>query len=406
MLPPDAGAHGGPARITPRVSSLLDAARWIAAFLVVISHLRLILFTDYAPGQPDSPFWAAFFFVCGFGREAVVVFFVISGMLVGGLTLDKLRARPQSVSVQRYLIARFSRIYIVLVPVLVLGCLLDQAGRHWLAAPGLYDNPSFDWPFAQIFAGNLLLLQDIAVPAVGTNGPLWSLAYEWWYYMAFALALLAVQAPRYELRMMWLLAFGLLCVVLPQNIVIAGGLWVMGVVAVLAVRHARPTRLPLLVPLAALAVLLVALRVLMIKQDFGFASLALGWFKQGLLGAAFCWLVLTAWRAPVAAQSAPPRWAALNLRLAAFSYSLYLTHVPVMDFAVGVLQRLGGRTLVHQPQGWVQFGWFLALLAIVYAVAWLFGQLTEERTAQLRSWLERRTARASGLAANDADRAA
>jgi hypothetical protein len=49
----------------------------------------------------------------------------------------------------------------------VLGCLLDQAGRHWLAAPGLYDNPSFDWPFAQIFAGNLLLLQDIAVPAVG-----------------------------------------------------------------------------------------------------------------------------------------------------------------------------------------------------------------------------------------------
>lgn len=397
---PDAG----PARITPRVSNLLDAARWIAACLVVISHLRLILFTDYAPGQPDSPFWAAFFFLAGYGREAVVVFFVISGMLVGGLTLDKLRSRPQSVSVQRYLIARFSRIYIVLLPVLVLGCLLDQAGRAWLAAPGLYDNPSFDWPFAQIFAGNLLLLQDIAVPAIGTNGPLWSLAYEWWYYMAFALALLAVQAPRYELRMMWLLAFGLLCVVLPKAIVIAGGLWVMGAVAVLMVRKAQPTRLPLWVPLAALAGLLVVLRVLMIKQDFGFGSPALGWFKQGLLGAAFCWVVLTAWRQ--AAPAAAPAMAPLNMRLAAFSYSLYLTHVPVMDFTLGLAQRLTGRTLVHQPQGFGQLGWFFVLLVVVYAVAWLFGQLTEERTASLRAWLEQRTEPDRREAANDAGRAA
>ena len=39
---------------------------------------------------------------------------------------------------------------------------------------------------------NAFFLQTIVGPTFGSNGPLWSLAYEWWYYVLFPLALGAV----------------------------------------------------------------------------------------------------------------------------------------------------------------------------------------------------------------------
>jgi peptidoglycan/LPS O-acetylase OafA/YrhL len=36
--------------------------------------------------------------------------------------------------------------------------------------------------------GNLLFVQDFKVPVYGSNGPLWSLAFEFWYYMTFIAA--------------------------------------------------------------------------------------------------------------------------------------------------------------------------------------------------------------------------
>jgi hypothetical protein len=39
---------------------------------------------------------------------------------------------------------------------------------------------------------NAFFLQTIAGPTFGSNGPLWSLAYEWWYYVLFPLVLAAL----------------------------------------------------------------------------------------------------------------------------------------------------------------------------------------------------------------------
>lgn len=43
--------------------------------------------------------------------------------------------------------------------------------------------------------GNLFMLQDVLTPTRGSNGPLWSLSYEWWYYCLFAFALAAIALP-------------------------------------------------------------------------------------------------------------------------------------------------------------------------------------------------------------------
>ena len=44
------------------------------------------------------------------------------------------------------------------------------------------------------FSGNFFFLQSIVSPVFGSNGPLWSLSYEFWYYIIFPALILATAA--------------------------------------------------------------------------------------------------------------------------------------------------------------------------------------------------------------------
>ncbi len=57
------------------------------------------------------------YFITNLGHEAVVVFFVLSGFLIGGNLTDSMRRG--SFDLVRYLIARFTRVYIVYLPALI-----------------------------------------------------------------------------------------------------------------------------------------------------------------------------------------------------------------------------------------------------------------------------------------------
>ena len=105
-------------------SALLNACRWGAALLVVLGHARHLILIDYNHVEYKNIFIKGLYFITGLGHEAVVVFFVISGFLVGGLTLRKWSTQ---ISYKDYFAARFSRIYSVLVPALIVG-----AGLDWL----------------------------------------------------------------------------------------------------------------------------------------------------------------------------------------------------------------------------------------------------------------------------------
>lgn len=109
-------------------SALLNSCRWGAAFLVVLSHVRHLILIDYKDIEYKSIFIKGFYFITGLGHEAVVVFFVISGFLVGGLTVRKWSVK---LSYKDYFAARFSRIYSVLIPALLLGAGLDWIGLDW-----------------------------------------------------------------------------------------------------------------------------------------------------------------------------------------------------------------------------------------------------------------------------------
>ena len=75
----------------PTLISFLDLSRWLAAAIVFISHLRNPLFVSYGDINPDNLniFIQAWYFITGWEGEAVIIFFVLSGLLVGASGYEK-----------------------------------------------------------------------------------------------------------------------------------------------------------------------------------------------------------------------------------------------------------------------------------------------------------------------------
>ena len=173
--------------LSPITSAHLDLVRGGAALLVLLSHARNLFFRDYRDlGSYQTLTNRILYFLTGLGHEAVIVFFVLSGFLVGGSVLKA----SIKFSWPTYLVARTSRLYVVLIPALLVVFVCDSigpmlsGGQFWYASvlPHFNSAPFSASISAKIFLGNLLFLQTILVPPFGSDGPLWSLANEFWYY--------------------------------------------------------------------------------------------------------------------------------------------------------------------------------------------------------------------------------
>jgi peptidoglycan/LPS O-acetylase OafA/YrhL len=192
-------------KIAPRYDCL-DLLRGCAALLVLTGHLRAYVFQNFneamAAGMGSGLLVKAFYFATSLGHQAVIVFFALSGFLVGGKAVEDILVRRFSWS--RYLLRRLTRLWIVIVPALLFTLVLDKTAMS-LAATG-YDGrfyqmyasgPRADVPISHSFLtwlGNVAFLQTIVVPCFGSNGPLWSLANEFWYYMLFPLGFWVIAA--------------------------------------------------------------------------------------------------------------------------------------------------------------------------------------------------------------------
>ena len=198
------------APITSDLSVLLDAFRWLSALAVLAGHLRALMFVDYSSLDRRSAIETLFYFSTSLGHQAVVVFFVLSGFLVGGSGLGDFLLDKFSIS--RYAVNRISRLYPVLIAGLLLTITADTVGLTYFAGSELYFvrrsyhlnllhafNPevSLGWT---VLLGNLAMCQTILTTTFGTDGPLWSLANEFWYYVLFPLLMMSVWAPRPRFR--------------------------------------------------------------------------------------------------------------------------------------------------------------------------------------------------------------
>ena len=153
----------------------LDGIRGLAALYVVINHVFLRAF----PGYPvdHAPFWAAWM---SYGRFAVVVFIVLSGF---SLALAPARRRWRLDGISQFARRRAMRI----LPA-YWGALAFSLAVAWLIVP----QPGHGMPDAKSVVVNGLLVQNI-VGGHSPNAAFWSMAVEAQLYLLFPVLLLIVR---------------------------------------------------------------------------------------------------------------------------------------------------------------------------------------------------------------------
>lgn len=291
----------------PDTLGSIQLLRGLAALAVAVAHLHAV--ENRLAGEQLLGPWA----LAGFG--GVDLFFVISGFVMVWTTRA---AQGQARAVPGFVFARLSRIY----PLwwLVCGALVAV----WMVRP--------EWVYASHHTAapdivrSMLLLpaQTLPLHAVG-----WTLIHELWFYLVFAVLLLA--PPRWlpVLLGLWAGAVAVAALLLPTPVSPVLALvrhpltleFILGAaVGLLASRGVWPA--PRL--LIQAGVIWMVLAALAARTEAGSLFAQEWWrvFAFGLPSALLVWGLagaeLAGWRAP-----------RFGVRLGDWSYALYLVHVPV-----------------------------------------------------------------------------
>ncbi|HEY4031560.1 MAG TPA: acyltransferase [Caulobacteraceae bacterium] len=338
-----------------------DALRAIAAVLVMSSHVRDVLLQEYRQGF--GRLTQIFYIVTSWGHPAVIMFFVLSGYWITKAVVERQEAGAFTWS--GYLLDRLTRLWVVLLPALVLGAAADFVTLEVLHFPPPNWGSQSILPHIEThyslpyFAANVLFLQGLFAPTFGTNGPLWTLANEFWYYLWFPALHIAVATRRITVPA--ILALG--TAILFHSFLPGFVCWLCGSALYLLSRRFGPVNatwgiigwLPFVV--------------------FFFLDHDSGSGVHDIALALAC--ILPFWRmkdwplkkGPVAAYGAGS------------SYSLYAMHYPLLAVVVALLglhERLRPSVLA--------IGACLALSAALILAAWGFSQLTERHTRRVRQW--------------------
>ncbi len=376
------GMLPAPRRIQPHLSNFIAFARWFAAGVVVTFHLRGVVFTDYRSMHASGLLFRAFFFATGFGHEAVIIFFVLSGYLVGGEVLHSLQRGD--FTARGYAVKRVSRLYSVYLAALVLGGLLDLTGVHHFNGTGVYthgmDFPDVEYSTAARLnvptaLANVFFCQRLLAEPFGSNEPLWSLANEAWYYVMFPLLAYALLGSGTRARLSCIAVLAVAAWFVRGEMLAYFSVWMLGLAPCLLTGPLiRRPWIPTLLMIGALT----ASRF----WWFGYLSM----LEQDLIVAASFVLFLNSY--DYIAAPSTPRLAEFNRALAGFSYSIYLLHWPLALLIVAMVEQALGIGLRMTAFSWSALAFLAALVAAAYAYSWAVSLVTERNTPAVRRWLE------------------
>jgi peptidoglycan/LPS O-acetylase OafA/YrhL len=233
-----------------------------------------------------------------------------------------------------------------------------------------------------VFFGNLFFLQGLTVPTFGSNGALWSLANEFWYYLLFPLGLFALlNSQRFAVRFCCGLLFVVIAFWLWGTLMSRFPIWLAG--ALLATLPA-PSVSPRIRWVAALtyAALIVSLglsarHLAFLVFDFLFA----------IGTGALLWVFVSS-----TSVARPTRTVRAIRFLARGSFSLYVVHMPLLAFVAAYC--VGASRWQPTPMHLLEA---LTILALTVAYAFVIAYFTEFRTDRVRAWIELRFPTLTGL---------
>jgi peptidoglycan/LPS O-acetylase OafA/YrhL len=315
-----------------------------------------------------------------------MVFFVLSGYVI-----SYIHAKRENTPAE-YWASRLSRFYSLAIPVVLVTPLLDLAGAA--LRPDIYEGWTTHGLAPVRIITSLAWLNEVWTISIMSfsNTPYWSLCYEMWYYIMFAVCVFTTGRKR-------LLLLAACVLVVGPKILLLAPVWAMGVV----VHRWQPLQRTSFN--TGLALFAGSLVVFGLFQHYRLTDLGSAWMRS-LVGEAlhhqltFSRFVLTDYLLglivatnfvgartimPVLGRvllplERPIRW------LAGYTFSLYLMHQPLMLFF--------GAAIGGDPRGPL---YFIEVLGAILVTVWLAGSLTEGRRHLLRAWLLERLQSLDGL---------
>ena len=338
--------------LTVGQSSMLNAIRALAAFSVLVGHT----FVGSVPGSLLNK-------AVPFQSLAVVVFFWLSGFLIAYQCLSKTKY-----SFGEYMIDRFSRIYVLYVPAMIISYLVLVVflGR---VSPTVWD-----------VVGHLFQLQHTpfmrmieGVPPIktfGGNSVLWTIAIEWWLYVFFGIAFFWRSMSKIERALAMVLA-GPAALVVGYFTVWESVAWEWFLGAACAAIYVYAPQISLrqvVVPfVAVVAGTAWRFKMLSLASPVNMYDLQL----MVLVGVGLMLVVLASTNLRI---PSPLSW--LVEKGAYVSYAMYLTHEPIRIF---ISTRMNVALVLN--------AWISVFLCVIFAAfcAWLL----EDKHIILRNWLKR-----------------
>jgi peptidoglycan/LPS O-acetylase OafA/YrhL len=344
--------------ISEGLSLYLELMRFIAALAVFLYHSRLVL----VPNMPLGPF--------GWGREAVAVFFVLSGFVISYVVSSRER------DWRDYVVARIARIAPVCLIAILVTVLADGFGKSYNFE--LYERLGFDQFSIPALMSYLTFTNQFwfSHQVFGSDEAYWSLGFEVQYYILFAVICFV------DGRLKWLLAIAWAAICGPK-ILMYLPLWLMGVAAQRIVFSGMAMK-------ARTGLILFGGSLLLF---FG-AKLLLGHHVTGMYKTSgsitqevknFCYFSLIGLAVAANIISASVVFQAARFRssvasavrwVAGGSFTLYLVHEPlVLCFSAYISQFTDRQTLG------------LAAMLIVLAICYGIAEIIERRKKTVASWI-------------------
>lgn len=372
-------------------SEWMDQFRWIAALIVAISHIGgpLLVALSAMPAEQRPVPQYFYSFIAGFAHQSVIIFFVLSGYFVGGaLCFEANKREPEALS---YFSKRLSRLWVVLIPTLVISYILYKIG--YSLAPIVYDTRKDNAVDFNTFSCNIFFMQNVFCTRFASNDSLWSLFNEFWYYVSFFFIVLGMvskslikKITMFAIAICFLVFFSLFqfsnAPLIPYMFI-----WLSGVYIAWAGKPKYLTS-----PYMAgglLITYLVLTRVILGTSNMHGTSL-ISFVADFGLTLLFVKLLINM---KFSNYLPRPILGKTNIFLASFSYTLYCIHLPLALFYSAVTYYLWG--LGHEMIADTFIEWLVVFGCIVIVIisSYLLSLVTEKHTNTIRKFVYSRISR-------------
>ena len=343
----------------------LESLRGLSAIVVLFSHA----FQAFVAPQDVT----LYSIVRLLGQSAVMMFFVLSGFLIGH-SIQKNIQKNQLFSIKIYTMQRCKRILPPFLFALFWMLLLYALAPYFFATqshsfeiiPALMLRTAYDFSLHEL-VGSVFFVNEFLTPTLSANAPLWSLSYEVWFYVLAGL--MAMWQSTFA-RIGFVITL-LILSVLNLQFLVYFGVWLLAFAfsfdQVRSYLDAKSLKIiQWIFGIFALCIAMYdAYQFFVIDQVKTYQANLFTMFNA-CIGLVFAIFLLQLYQKQRTFQ---PIWASS----ARFSYTLYVTHFPILLFAMGVF-----------PQSYMRSIW-TSMLAVILSMlicivfAWFMAKFLEPK---------------------------